>query len=101
LGRFVYRQGQEIFPFVQTGSGAYPASYPKGTGAKLPERVADHSLPSSYEFNYTWSLPPVLIRLHVVVATLAKLNSTKCIKETGGIDPRMVRIRVFSSGYAA
>jgi hypothetical protein len=37
-------------PCLQTGSGAYPASYPMGTGGKArPGRDADHSLPSSAE----------------------------------------------------
>jgi hypothetical protein len=40
-------------PCVQTGSGAHPASYPKGTGGPFPGgkawpgRDADHSPPSS------------------------------------------------------
>jgi hypothetical protein len=40
---------------VQTGSGAHPASYPKGTGGSFPGgkvrlgRDADHSPPSSAE----------------------------------------------------
>jgi hypothetical protein len=44
--------------FVQTGSGAHPASCTKGTrgpfpGAKeRPGRDADHSPPSSAEFEY-------------------------------------------------
>jgi hypothetical protein len=42
-------------PCVQTGSGAYPASYPMGTGGPFPGgkarpgRDADHSPPSSAE----------------------------------------------------
>jgi hypothetical protein len=51
-------RGKKIFPlvsFVQTGSGAHPASYTMGTGGPLPGskarpgRDAHHSLPSSAE----------------------------------------------------
>jgi hypothetical protein len=52
---------------VQTGSGAYPGSYPVGTGAlslgiKRPEREADNSPPSNSESKNDWSCastPPV------------------------------------------
>jgi hypothetical protein len=63
---------------VQNGSGAYPASYSRATGAlslgvKRPERKADHSPPSSAEvknaWNYTSTLP---IRLHGVVLSQAQ-----------------------------
>jgi len=45
---------------VQTGPGAYPASYPMGTGGsflgvKRPEHEADHSPPSSAEIKSPWS----------------------------------------------
>jgi hypothetical protein len=51
---------------VQTGSGAHPASYPKGTGAlspgvRRPGREADQSPPASAEVKKTWvyiSTPP-------------------------------------------
>jgi hypothetical protein len=50
------RGGEFSFsPCVQTGSGAYPASYPMGTGGPFPGgkaqpgRDADHSPPSSAE----------------------------------------------------
>jgi hypothetical protein len=53
-------RGREFFfsPCVQTGSGAYPASYPMGTGGPIPGdkarpgRDANHSLPSSAEVTY-------------------------------------------------
>jgi hypothetical protein len=32
---------------VQTGSGAHPDSYPKGTGGTFSEGEADHSVPYS------------------------------------------------------
>jgi hypothetical protein len=44
--------------YVQTGSGAHPASYPMGTGGPFPGgkawpgRDADHSPPSSAEVKY-------------------------------------------------
>jgi hypothetical protein len=44
--------------FVQTGSGAHPASYPMGAGGPFPGakarpgRDADHSPPSSAEVEY-------------------------------------------------
>jgi hypothetical protein len=47
---------------VQTGSGAHPASCPKGTGGPFPggkarpERDADHSPPSSAKVKYEWEL---------------------------------------------
>jgi len=52
-----------IFLFTtasKTGSGAYPASYPMGTGAlslgvKRPGREADHSPPSSSEVKNAWN----------------------------------------------
>jgi hypothetical protein len=48
--------GSEDFsssPYVQTGSGAHPASYPMGTGGKArPGRDADHSPLSSAEVKY-------------------------------------------------
>jgi len=45
---------------IQTGSGAYPASYPMGTrglslGVKWPGHKSDHSLPSSNKVNNEWS----------------------------------------------
>jgi hypothetical protein len=48
--------------FVQTGSGAHPASYPMGTGGPFPGgkerpgRDADHSPPSSAEVKYEQEL---------------------------------------------
>jgi hypothetical protein len=47
---------------VQTGSGAHPASYPKGTsalssGLKRPEREADHSPLSSAEVKNGGAMP--------------------------------------------
>jgi hypothetical protein len=45
-------------PCVQTGCGAYPASYPMGTGGRFPRgkawpgRDADHSPPSSAKVKY-------------------------------------------------
>jgi hypothetical protein len=53
--RFDPRQSRKDFLSslcVQTGSGAHPASYPKGTGGPFPgakARDADHSSPSSAE----------------------------------------------------
>jgi hypothetical protein len=53
--------GAEVFssnPCVQTGCGAYPASYPMGTGGHFPGgkvrpgRDADHSPHSSAEIKY-------------------------------------------------
>jgi hypothetical protein len=38
--------------FVQTGSGAHPASCTMGTGGPFPGRDADHSPPSSTEVEY-------------------------------------------------
>jgi hypothetical protein len=58
---------------IQTGSGAHPASYSKGTGdlslgVKRPGREADHSPPSSAEVKNAWnctSTPPIrLLRRH-------------------------------------
>jgi hypothetical protein len=45
---------------VQNGSGAHPASYPRGTrgfflGGKAEGREADHSPPSSVEIKNAWS----------------------------------------------
>jgi hypothetical protein len=50
-------RGRRFFssPYVQTGSGAHPASYPMGTGGPFPGgkarpgRDTDHSPPSSAE----------------------------------------------------
>jgi hypothetical protein len=43
--------------FVQTGSGAYPASCTMGTGGKArPGRDVDHSPPSNAEVEYEWEL---------------------------------------------
>jgi hypothetical protein len=45
-------------PYVQTGSGVYPAPYRMGTGGPFPggkarpRRDADHSPPSSAEVKY-------------------------------------------------
>jgi hypothetical protein len=59
--------GQEylLLHVVQTGSGAYPASYPMDTGAlslgvKRPGREVDQSSPTSAEVNKTvyTSTPP-------------------------------------------
>jgi hypothetical protein len=51
-----FPQGAENFSLhrLQNGSGAHPASYPKGTRGSFPRvkwsgREADHSLPSSAE----------------------------------------------------
>jgi hypothetical protein len=45
--------GARFFAYVQTGPGAYPASYTIGTGSvpgvKRPGRGADHPPPSSAE----------------------------------------------------
>jgi hypothetical protein len=54
---------------VQTGSGAYPASYPMDTRGSFPGgREDDHSSPYSAKVKNAWSYtsaPPV--RLHDVV----------------------------------
>jgi hypothetical protein len=57
---------------VQTGSGAYPSSYPMGTrvsfsGVKRPEREIDHSPPSSAEVKNAWSYTSTPICLLGVV----------------------------------
>jgi hypothetical protein len=57
---------------VQTGSGAYLAFYPVGTGAlsqgvKRQGREANYSPPSSAEVKNDGDIPPVPIRLHGVV----------------------------------
>jgi hypothetical protein len=58
---------------VQNGSGAYPASYPMGTGdfslgINRPGREADHSPPSSTDVKNAWSYTPSsLILLNVVM----------------------------------
>jgi hypothetical protein len=49
---------------LHNGSGAHPASYPRGTGAlflgvKQPEREADHSPPSSAEVKMHGAIPPL------------------------------------------
>jgi hypothetical protein len=63
--RFDPRQKRKDFSCsvcVQTGSGAHPASCPMGTGAIFPGakarlgRKADHSPPSSAEFENEWEL---------------------------------------------
>jgi hypothetical protein len=48
-----------LFSTFQTGCGAHPASYPRGTGAlslgvKQPDREADHSPPTITEVKKTW-----------------------------------------------
>jgi hypothetical protein len=47
------RQGRDFFAPVQSGPGAYPASYTMGTaslkGVKWPGRGVDHPPPSSAE----------------------------------------------------
>jgi hypothetical protein len=49
-------------PYVQTGCGAHPASYPMGTGGSfaggkaLPGRDTDHSPPSSAEVKNEYEL---------------------------------------------
>jgi len=56
-------------PRVHTGSGAYPAFYPLGTGfsspgIKRPGHETDHS-PSSIADNNAWnytSIPPIRLR---------------------------------------
>jgi hypothetical protein len=61
---------------LQTGSGAYPASYPVGTDAlssrvNRPERDADHSPPTGAGVKKTWiytSTPHT--RLNVLVLNL-------------------------------
>jgi hypothetical protein len=67
----IFGKGKDVFPDhrVQTGSGAYPASYPMGVGgggyspgANRQGFEADHSSPCSTEAT---SIPP--IRLHGVV----------------------------------
>jgi hypothetical protein len=62
------RLGQEfsLLNVVQTGSGAYPASYPMGTGGFFPGGKAagceaDHSPPTTAEVKKMWiytSTPP-------------------------------------------
>jgi hypothetical protein len=57
---------------VQTGSEAYPASYPVGTegsspGVKRPGREIDHSFPSSAEVINGGAIPPLPVRLHGIV----------------------------------
>jgi hypothetical protein len=50
-----------FFFVVQTGSGAYPASYPMGTGVKRPGLEADYSPQTSADVKNTWiytSTPP-------------------------------------------
>jgi hypothetical protein len=49
---------------VDTGTGAYPASYAVGAGALSPRvkrrrREADHSPPSSIEVNNVGAIPPL------------------------------------------
>jgi hypothetical protein len=49
-------------PFVQTGSGAHPASCPMGKvalpwGVKWPECEAEHSPPTSAKVKKTWIHP--------------------------------------------
>jgi hypothetical protein len=59
--------------FSKTGSGAHPASYPKGTGAlshgvKWPGREADHSPPTTAEVKKTrvyTSTPPYTFMVKV------------------------------------
>jgi hypothetical protein len=65
---FMSQKGQEftLLNFIQTSSGAHPASHPKGTGSYFPtikrqESEADHSPPTSAEVKKTWvytSIPP-------------------------------------------
>jgi hypothetical protein len=58
--------GARFFAYVQTGPGAYPASYTMGTGSfpgvQRPGRGADHPPPTSAgvknEYSYT-STPPL------------------------------------------
>jgi hypothetical protein len=56
LGLYIFPYGTysiQFFAYVQTGPGAYPASYTMGTGSfpgvKRPGRGADHPPPSSAE----------------------------------------------------
>jgi hypothetical protein len=84
LGHGLYYRGSRVrFPAGagnfslhhrdQNGCGAYPASYPVGTGTlslgiKRPGREADHSPPSGAEIKNAWSYtftPPIC--LHGVV----------------------------------
>jgi hypothetical protein len=45
---------------VQTGSGAYPASYPMHTRGSFPGGEADNSPPSSTEVKSVWSYTSTL-----------------------------------------
>jgi hypothetical protein len=58
---FESRQGQDfsLLHSVRTGSGAYAASYPTGTGVKRQGREADHSPPSSAEVKNGGAIPPI------------------------------------------
>jgi hypothetical protein len=57
---------------VKTGSGAHPASYPKGTGALSPGvkragRETDYSFPSSADVKNGRAIPPLPIHQHGMV----------------------------------
>jgi hypothetical protein len=70
--------------FVQTGSGAHPASYPRvpgalSSGVKRPGREADHSPPSSPEIKNAWSytsIPQYVFMTRFVVNYRIRLYMT-------------------------
>jgi hypothetical protein len=57
--------------FVQTGSGAHPASHPMGTGVPFHGGKAawreDHSPPSNAEVMNGGAIPPLRVHLHGVM----------------------------------
>jgi hypothetical protein len=66
-----------LFHYVQIGFGAYPTSYPMGTGAispgvKRPRHEADKSPPSNAGVKNGGAIPQFLIRLHGVVLNYFK-----------------------------
>jgi hypothetical protein len=84
---------------VQTGSGAYQASYPMcktviSAWVKRPGREADHSPPSSVEVKNAWSYTSTpSICLHDVVFSYAQGQLYLCLTTTAVIwaCPKMLR----------
>jgi len=65
---FESSRGKKIFPlrYIQSGSGAQPASYSKGPEL-FPEHDVDHSPPSNAKLKNEWRYTPTAIIQHHVV----------------------------------
>ena len=87
---------------VQTGPGAQPAFYTKGTGSflgvKRPERDVDHPLPSSAEVKErveVYLYTPILC-LYRVKCSLFAQSSWECLRSS---KLNCCKVRVLHTGY--